>query len=148
MLQTLDDILQKAHDGSTVDQWYFYLATKDYASAPQRKPEGGGQEGTEAPIDSSFKSPFVGHKVTDVAEWLKKKPDSVDLESRFFAVLDKEARRSGSVVLCRIGDRDGKGDAVSCVLKKAEESSLTLAGMEYGRWEELLVSPGEYKPDV
>ena len=51
-------------------------------------------------------------------------------------------------MLCRIGDKDGKGDTVSCVLRTAEESSLTLAGMEYGRWEELLVSPGEYKPKV
>ena len=72
----------------------------------------------------------------------------MDLESRFYAVLDKESKTSGSVVLCRIGDREGMGDAVSCVLMKAEESSLTSAGMEYGIWEELLVSPGEYKPDV
>lgn len=30
---------------------------------------------------------------------------------------------------------------------KAEESSLTLAGMEYGTWEELLHG-GEYTPEI
>ena len=123
------------------------MATDDYKFAPQIKPEGGGQEGTEAPIDGAFESPFVGHSVADVAKWLKKKPESVDLEANFFAVLDKKAE-SGSVVLCRIGDRDGKGDALSCVLVKVEESSLTLAGMEYGGWEELLEGRGEYTPEV
>ena len=55
----------------------------------------------------------------------------MDLESRFFAVLDKKAE-TGSVALCRIGDEDLQGDELSCVLVKAEESSLMLAGMEYG----------------
>lgn len=140
-------MLQKAHDGSTVDQWYYYLATDDYASAPQKKPQGGGQEGTEAPIDQSFKSPFIGQSAADVADWLEKKPKSVDLEGKFFAVLDSKVE-SGSVALCRIGDREGKGDAVSCVLVKAQESSLTLAGMEYGTWEELLQGRGEYTPEI
>ena len=122
------------------------MATANYASAPQKKPEGGGQEGTEAPIDESFKSPFVGHSVADVARWLQSKPESVDLDSTFFAVLDKKAE-TGSVALCRIGDREGKGDEVSCVLVKTEESSLTLAGMEYGEFDELLRGGG-YEPDI
>ena len=143
----MNDVLQKAHDGSTVDQWYYYLATENYASAPQKKSRGGGQEGTEAPIDKSFRSPFIGHKVADVAEWLTKKPNSVDLEDKFFAVLDKKAEK-GMVALCRIGNREGEGDEVSCVLMKAEESSLTLAGMEYGTWEELLHGRGEYTPEI
>ena len=71
----------------------------------------------------------------------------MDLESSFFAVLDSKAEK-GSVALCRIGDREGRGDAVSCVLVAAEESSLTLAGMEYGGWEELLQGRGEYTPEV
>ena len=55
----------------------------------------------------------------------------MDLESSFFAVLDKKAE-TGSVTLCRIGHRNLQGDELSCVLVKAEESSLTLAGM--GVW--------------
>ena len=54
-LQTLNDVLQKAHDGGTVDQWYFYLAADDYASAPQEHPQGGDEEGTEALMGPSFK---------------------------------------------------------------------------------------------
>lgn len=71
----------------------------------------------------------------------------MDLESRFFAVLDKKAE-TGSVALCRIGDRDLQGDELSCVLVKAEESSLMLAGMEYGNWEELVHGRGEYTPEI
>ena len=126
--------------------WYYYLATANYASAPQKKPGGGGLEATEAPIDKSFKSPFVGHSVADVAQWLQSKPESVDLESTFFAVLDKKAA-TGSVALCRIGDREGKGDEVSCVLVKTEESSLMLVGMEYGDFDEMLRGRG-YEPDI
>jgi len=130
-----------------VDAWFYYLATDDYASAPHKKPEGGGQDGTAAPVDKSFKSPFVGRSVTDVAAWLKRKPEGIDLESRFFAVLDKKAR-DGSVVLCKIGDSDDKGDKVTCVLRDADESSLTLAGIEWGDWEDLLSDGGEYTPEV
>ena len=145
-LKTLNDVLQKAHDGSTVNNWFYYLATTDYASAPQKKPGGGGQEGTKAPIDQSFKSPFVGDSEVDVARWLQQKPEGVDLDGVFFAVLDKKAE-TGSVALCRIGDRDGKGEEVSCVLVKTEESSLTLAGMEYGEFDELLRGR-RYVPDI
>jgi len=148
-LQTLNDLLQKAHDGSTVDRWYYYLATDDYASAPHKKPDGPSEDGTEAPIDKSFKSPFVGKSVADVAEWLKKKPKDVALDPNFFAVLDKKAKEGeGSIVLCRLGNDVLKGDELSCVLKTAEDSSLELGGMEYGRWEELLEDGGEYTPDI
>lgn len=67
----------------------------------------------------------------------------MDLENSLFAVLDKTAE-TGSVALCRIGDGDSQGDALSCVLVKAGESSLTLAGMESGRWEQLVQGLGEY----
>ncbi len=100
------------------------------------------------PIDPSFKSPFVGQNVKDVTQWLKNKPKSVDLDSHFFGLLDKQAEKSGKVVLCRIGDRVLKGDELSCVLYDGETSTLELGGMEYGRWEELLEGLGEYTPDV
>ena len=130
--------------------WPFLLQ-----AAPQKKPEGGGQEATEAPLPSSFQPVFVGKTVTDVAEWLKNKPDEVDLEGKFFGVLDKEAagekdesgkEKRNKVVLCRIGGREGRDDSVQCVLVSAEESPLTLGGMEYGNFDELIEGKGEYEP--
>ena len=82
-----------------------------------------------------------------MASWLSKKPENVYLEGKFFALLDKKAK-DGLVVLCRIGDREGKGDELSCTLVDAEESSLMLSGMEYGTWEELLHDNGEYEPEL
>jgi len=60
-------LLQKAHDGSTVDHWFWYLATSHYSAAPQRKPDGTGQQATGAPIDPSFSSPFIGQDLANVA---------------------------------------------------------------------------------
>lgn len=40
--------------------------------------------------------------------------------------------------MCRIGDMEGKGDKVECIRVLAKNSSLYLAGMEYGTWEEYL----------
>ncbi|MCJ1348139.1 hypothetical protein MMC31_006370 [Peltigera leucophlebia] len=158
-VETLNSILQQAHDGSTVDQWWLYLpSSTDYSAAPQKKPEGGGQEGTKASLPSSFKPAFVGRTTTDVAAWLKNKPDGVDLEGKFFGVLDKKAAGCGKdgarneegdkVVLCRIGDREGHGDKVHCVLMSAEESTLTLSGIEYGTFDQLIEGKGEYVPEI
>ncbi|KAL8805166.1 MAG: hypothetical protein Q9182_002148 [Xanthomendoza sp. 2 TL-2023] len=143
---TLDKLLLTAYDGS-FSQWYFYLATASYDSAPKENPDGTPGPGTRTPIPASFTSSFVGQSVADVAQWLKQKPEEVTLEPKFFAVLDKKATE-GKVVLCRVGDREGKGDEVSCVLEEATYSSLTLAGMEYGTWEELVHDRGEYEPDI
>jgi len=74
----------------------------------------------------------------DAADWLKNKPNTVYLNS-FIAVLDREAEKMRSVVLCRIGDglegpiptrRADRPDAVTCILNDAKMSSLELAGME------------------
>ena len=61
-------------------------------------------------------------------------------------MLEKKAE-TGSVPLCRIGDREGERDEVSCVLVKTEESSLMLTGMKYGEFGDLLRSEG-YEPDI
>lgn len=121
-------------------------------SAPQKKPKGGGQEATEAPLPQSFKAAFIGKPLTEVATWLKNKPESVDLDGRFFGVLDRKAAvddgEGGQVVLCRIGDKEGQGDEVHGVLMLAKESTLTLGGMEYGTFDQLIEGKGEYKPEV
>jgi len=117
-------------------------------------PEGGGSQATEAPLPTSFKPAFVSKTATEVAAWLKNKPDKVDLEGRFFGVLDKKAAAGGKdgkenkVVLCRIRDKEGQGDKVQCVLWSARKSTLTLGGMESGDFDELIEGQGEYVPEI
>lgn len=138
-----------AHDGSTVEGWFYYLANHDYAAAPRKKVEGCNTDATRVPIDRCFRSPFVAQSVHDVAEWLREAPRDVHLERIFFAVLDRKAEGSEpSVGLCRIGDKNGKGGEVKCILRKARESSLMLSGFEYGDFDEILMGQGEYKPEV
>ena len=138
-----------AHDGSTVEAWFYYLAKRDYAAAPRKKPGEPNSEATRVPIDKSYKSPFVGQTIHSVAEWLKEAPTDVDLERKFFAVLDNKAEaREPSIAICRIGNKDGKGDEVKCILCSAKESSLLLAGLEYGDFDDTLQGQGEYTPEV
>ncbi|KAI4254908.1 MAG: hypothetical protein LQ352_002836 [Teloschistes flavicans] len=147
-LATINTILQKAHDGSTVDNWWFYLAVSDYARAPHRNPDVTPEQGTEAPIDASFTSPFIGQNEFAVAQWLEGKPKGVNLDSHFFGLLDKQAEKSGKVVLCRIGDAHLKGHDVTCLLWDAETATLTLGGAEYGDWDDILDAKGKYTPEL
>jgi hypothetical protein len=117
--------------------WDFWLANPRYESSP-KKLKNQGQEGTKAPIDPSFQSGFVGKKVEDVAEWLKNKPDYVDLEEYHFAILDRGAEEDKTVVACRIGDAELKGDKLDRVRFPAKMSALHLGGMEYGTREECM----------
>ena len=129
--------LQEAYDGSGLERRYFWLASKNYDNAPQKNPRHGNQ-GTKPPVDDSFVSPFVGKSVNDAAEFLKRAPDGVDTERRFFAVIDDRTEKDGSVVMCRVGDMEGEGDEVGCIRVVVKNSALYLAGMEYGTWEEYL----------
>ena len=89
---------------------------------------------------------------------LKNKPDEVDLDGKFFGILDRKAagekdesgnEKGNKVVLCRIGGKEGQDDnIVQCVLVSAEESTLTLGGMEYGNFDGLIDGKGEYEPEV
>ncbi|KAL8656070.1 MAG: hypothetical protein Q9210_000508 [Variospora velana] len=138
-IETLNWVLQEAHADVTVDSWWWYLATLDYDAAPQRKPDGTGQIGTRPPIDPSFSSPFVGKSLEDVARWLRGKPQSVDVDNRYFGVLDKQAEKSGKVAICRLNDPKVEEEVASCILRKANYSTLFLAGLDSDLdWDDLV----------
>ena len=80
-------------------------------------------QATKAPIPETFKSPFVGQSIESLAEWLRKKPEDVNLETKFFAVLDRKAK-DGKVVLVRIADDHEQKTKPSCVLIDTKKSSL------------------------
>lgn len=107
----------------------FWLATNNYEDATIKK-EDSTNLGTEPPIPDGWTSPWIGKSVEDVAKWLRAKPDFVDLDSNYFAVLDAKAV-DGTVVVCKIGDKQTKGDEITMVRDQARHSSTHLAGMEY-----------------
>ncbi|KAL8670950.1 MAG: hypothetical protein Q9168_004533 [Polycauliona sp. 1 TL-2023] len=129
-IETLDYVLQAAHDDRSVDNWWWYLpATLDYGAAPQYDPKRA-SSGTQTPISPSFLSLFVGKNLKDVAAWLRGKPKSVDVEDTYFGVLDKEVDISGRIAICRLNDPKIEKEEVWCLLKTAEESSLYLDGLD------------------
>lgn len=123
-------MLQKAHDDPSVNNWWWYLATLDYREAPQRKPDGTGQIGTLTPIGPSFTSPFTGKSLEDVAQWLRGKPPNVDIEDRYFGVLDKQAEKSSKIAICRLNDPNFEKEVAWCILRNADDSTLFLAGLD------------------
>ena len=147
MKQLLNRFIQEAHDGNTVDQWWWYLATADYAAAPRFSDDPIDKKWTRRPINRSYHSPFIGRSLKDVVQWIKRKPKDVKLDSHHFGLLDKQSGQSGKVVLCKIGDKYLKGNKVTCLLWDVRTSTLTLGGLNFGDWEEWL-SAGEYIPDI
>ena len=136
--------MEDAKSQPGIDFPSLWLATQDYLEAPQKetaKQEMKANEGTPLPIPGSFNWPFVGQTVEDVAEWLKQKPASVDLDAHHFAILDRKSGKDRSIVVCKIGDIDLKGDRLNYHRYPAQRASTLLMGIEYGEWEE--TSPEE-----
>lgn len=73
--------------------------------------------------------------VEDAADWLKEKPDSVDLDTHHFAILDQRTGSNGAIVICKIGEMNLKGDKLDYLRFDAAEAALHLGRMEYGTWE-------------
>lgn len=83
----------------------------------------------------------MGKTVTYVAAWLKNKPDEVDLEGKFFAVLDKKAvgekdesgnEKGNKIVLCRIGGKKAKIIQCNAYLCWRKKARLHWAGWSIG----------------
>ncbi|KAL8714205.1 MAG: hypothetical protein Q9220_001934 [cf. Caloplaca sp. 1 TL-2023] len=123
-------LLEKAYDGAGLGLWLWYLATPDYSMAPQKRPDGRSHQGTVDPVAPFFSSPFKGKSLEDVTRWLRNKPQQVELDPRFFGVLDKQAMISGQIATCRLEDPHSKWAPASCLLEKAEASSLHLDGLD------------------
>ena len=79
-----------------------------------------------------------------MAEWLRKKPDTVDLDGNHFGVLDAKAVGK-SIVLCKVGDRKLRGESLSLTRHSARSSSNFLMGMDPGNWEEQFEGVGGEK---
>lgn len=91
--------------------------------------------GTNPPIAKECTSPWVDSKVEDAAKWLQGNPDSVDLDSNHVAILDARAADDQTVVLCKIGDEQLRGDMITMARHPARHSGTYLLGMDPGDWE-------------
>ena len=82
---------------------YLWLADT-YDSIPDYNPEDPGTQGTLGPIDSNWRSPFVGSTVAKVAAFVHATPrPPKPLSKRFFAVLQKERyEQSKQLLIYRI----------------------------------------------
>lgn len=138
--KTIDSVLSEAKKGCQGVRG-LWLAT-DYDDAP-KKDHNTIHERTEFPIDKGYKSPFAGKKVEDVVEWLKQKPEDVDLNEHFFAILDKTAE-GGEIVVCRIGGKDLKDpDDLDYIRFDVSTGVATMRGGPPAWWEEAKENRGK-----
>lgn len=141
--------MKRAHDGSTVDSdWWYLVASADYAAAPHPEPDGTRGQGTPTPIDPSFQSPFLGKGLKEIAQWLRNKPANVDLDYQFFGILDQQVYKTGKVAVCRLNDPKVEKEIAWCILKQPSQSTLYLGGLDSGLdWQED-VSYAKYIPEI
>lgn len=134
-IDTINTILSEAHKATEFAKDPLWLASDDYSDVP-KKVQGVATKGTKPPISSSYKSPWVGKKVEDVAGWLKNKPEEADIDINFFAVLDKSAMK-GEVVICRIGGPELKDmEKLHLLRLKAYEAVQQIYVAQFGNWED------------
>lgn len=131
-MQTVNKILDSIHSYYTE---YFWLACDRYDDLPEK--QHGAGKGTKTPIPKDFKSPWVGRGLDELVKWLQTKPESADINERFFAVLDKGARDDPpTIVICRIGDLDRKGDKVFKFRYEPLEGAEYMVGAPPDFWDE------------
>ena len=77
-----------------------------------------------------------------MATWLKNKPNEVDIDICFFAILDRSADK-GSMVVGRQGGRELKDmDDLELMRFDAEFATASLYAAQSGTWDEMKTSTG------
>jgi len=116
--------------------YIWWVAQESYDDVP-RKEIGIAHEGHSPPLTKSKEFPFVGKTVEDAAAWLRNKPDVVELDAHYFAVLDKTAETDGAMVICRIGGPELKdSEQLDCVRQEAGMASLFIRSIDAFKWDQ------------
>lgn len=68
---------------------------------------------------------------------LRDAPKNAGLDRHHFALADDQSLRDGTMVVCKVGDRNLKGDELSTYRSPAGDVAGFLAGLEPGTWEEM-----------
>lgn len=115
----------------------FWLATDKYDDAPKKQSRDP-NDGTKPPIRKDFKSPWIERKLDEMVEWLKGMPEDIDLNAHYFGALDNGAKRDPpTIVVCRIGDVELKGDKLFLLRKDSIKAVEHLVGAQSDAWDEL-----------
>lgn len=81
---------------------------------------------------------WVGRKLDELVQWLKAKPEEIDVNCHHFAVLDKGATDNPpTVVVCRIGDLELKGDKLFLLRFERIRAVEHPLGAPSDAWDEL-----------
>lgn len=78
---------------------------------------------THPPIESPFRSPFLGWSIRDVAQFLNENADGSIVDSRVFLIADEETTRDGDTLLLVQSSGQGEDEdrlALKCVRVAAE----------------------------
>jgi hypothetical protein len=125
-----------------------------YDTIPDYDPEEPGPKGIPYPIDSEWRSPFVGSSVEEVAAFIRASPrPPKPLSNRYFAVLRKEQYEQHKQVLIYrilpdVGSKDGniKLQSVPCPAYLACDffTSWIQKNKTVGRWNRAVEEQGLY----
>lgn len=130
MTQTIEEIIKNAAERC---EMYCYWLADTYESLPERKyedtvPDGG----TVPPIDSTWRSPFIGKTMQQCADFVKNAPSDRGLCKLHFVILDKEQyERDGWVTCGKIMDNG----EISAIPGDATLSTEFLYGYDDGMWD-------------
>ncbi|KAL9622072.1 MAG: hypothetical protein Q9160_003571 [Pyrenula sp. 1 TL-2023] len=94
-------------------------------------------EGTKFPLSGEPAWPFKGSLVEECAKILKNAPKDACLDRHHFVVADAQSLKDSTVVVCRIGDKELKGEELDTFRSPAAGASGFLMGLEPGTWEEM-----------
>jgi hypothetical protein len=105
-----------------------WVATDSYEDLPkapgERQPP---PEATKPPIESWFKSPWIGKTVEDCARWLQNMPKDSAVQREYFTAMDQFSKEDDTVLTCRIRNNNG----VSMYMITNRESKFDEAGESY-----------------
>ncbi|KAI4606669.1 hypothetical protein J4E80_009981 [Alternaria sp. BMP 0032] len=117
----LNSVLERAYHGDGDSGWDFWVATDSYDDLPAcpevHKPPPPG--GTEAPVPSSFVSPWLGKTPEDCAKWLQAMPRTEDTDEKkyvvdtpvndaYFVFLNEFSKDEDIVFVAHIVEEDGE----------------------------------------
>lgn len=79
----IEEVLTKNEKASGI---YSYWLADSYDNLPKEESD----EGTECPVDPTWRSPFIGKPIEDLVEFLRKVPPDRGINKYHFMVLDKK----------------------------------------------------------
>lgn len=131
-------LLGQAYEEESADRLLFLPTKTDLSDAPKKRQDDEVNEhsGSSVPVSESYRSPFVGKTIEDVAFILRDASEDVDLDRRLFAVIDAKSGSKDTITVCRRGNADYEGDDVEWYRIDATEAAMELDAIEPGTWEQ------------